>query len=59
MNRPLLISSAFLAVFWTAFMYFWRHPEGYSGGIALVVGGPFLGVIWYLAMNWFTRRMTS
>ena len=59
MHRPLLLASAFLAVFWVAFMYIWKQPEGYSGKIALLVGGLFLGVIWYLAMKWFTGRMTG
>jgi hypothetical protein len=59
MNRRLLLASAFLAVFWTTFMYVWEQPEGYSGKVALIAAGLFVGMIWYVAMKWFTRRMTA
>ncbi len=54
---PLPAASVLFAVLWTAGMLWWNAPLQAAETVILVIAGGIAGLLWYLVMRMFMRRM--
>jgi hypothetical protein len=55
----LAIGAVVLAVVWTLAMIAWSWPVDVPAAVIWAMGGAIVGLLWYLAMDWWMRRRTG